>query len=104
MDKRSLLKHLYARLGILVFLVILEIISGILIENNYDKDGDFFLVTYSYMAFVFPMLFGFWFLWLLIETVILAFKKKSYLRTVNLIIILFTLFILFLAMLYFNNN
>ncbi|MET4137871.1 hypothetical protein [Pedobacter sp. UYP1] len=104
MDNKPLSKHLNTRVGIIVFLVIIELICAVVLENSAHKDGETYVLIYSYVAFVFPVLFGLWFLALLADTIVLAFKRKTYLRNINLIIILFTVVLLFMVLAFFSKK
>lgn len=100
MDTNQLKVQHYIKIGIIVVLFIIELIAGILLDNNYNnRDGEIYLAIYMYVVVAFPVLTAFWFLFMIIDTIILTFKKRTHSRNINLIIIFMTILALVITVL-----
>lgn len=104
MNNKSISRHLYIRLGILFFLIITEVTGFMLMEMPDIKNKEIYVDLYLYVSVAFPVFLGFWFSGMLIDTVVLSFQKKSYLRNINLIIILFFIVLALMVVAFFSKK
>ena len=86
MTNNQWLIQLFLRGGIIIILLLLGVIGGSMIDNKIISDDSFFhLITFCYLAFALPVLFGVWFIGIIVNTIVLIVQKKNQLRNINLI-------------------
>ena len=103
MTDKQWARQLFFRCGIIIILLLLGVIGGTLIDHKIISIDSFFhVITYCYLAFALPFLFGLWFITIIVNTIILTVKKKTQLRNINLISFFLTMIIFIIILSYID--